>query len=67
MLPSHIVPAPNSDTGKTLAFVAVGLSILVGLGTLIYLRHQVKLVKMQIDHHEKTTGSSATPNAKSPA
>lgn len=56
-------PAPNSEVGKTLSFIALGLTIAVGIGTMIYLRHQIKLVKLQVDNHEKLKSAHGSDKA----
>ncbi len=51
MMPTHI-PSQNSSTVRTLSLLAIGLTIAVGIVSLIHLRNQMKLVKIELDKHE---------------
>jgi uncharacterized protein HemX len=63
MGPLNALATPNGNTGKTMSFVALAISIAVGVGTLIYLHHQIKISKIKLAEHEKDT----TAHKKNPA
>lgn len=57
------IPSQNSNVGKTLGFLALGLTIAVGIVSLIHLKHQMRLVKIELDKHEDNPAA----HKKSPA
>lgn len=63
MVPISQITSPEGKTGRTMAFIALGLSIAVGLGTLVYLHHQIKLSKIKLADHENDPAA----HKKSPA
>ncbi len=46
------IESPNTPTGRRLSYITFGLTMAVALGTLWYLHHQMKLVKIQIKEHD---------------
>lgn len=54
MIPTHI-PAQNSQTVRVLSFLAIGLSVAVGIVSLVHLHKQMKLVKIELNKHEGDT------------
>lgn len=63
MVPISQIISPDGKAGRTMAFVALGLSIAVGIGTLVYLHHQIKLSKIKLEDHE----ADPKTHKKSPA